>query len=261
MIISLKNQKALVGASSNGLGKAIAIELAASGASVTLLARNETALKQVLTELPVTDQQQHQYLVADFADITNFKKSIDIFFSTNTIDILVNNTSGPAAGTALDKKDADYVAAFNLLFRTVEYTTEKALPGMLANNSGRIINLTSRSVKEPIEALALSNTIRAAVTTWGKTLATQVAKNNITVNNILTGNFETDRILELYEREATVKNIPLEEYKKLALDTIPMKRLGQPGEMANLVTFLASDKASYITGTSIAIDGGLIKSV
>ncbi|AHF14199.1 SDR family oxidoreductase [Niabella soli] len=261
MHISLNNQKALVGASSNGLGKAIALQLAASGASVTLLARNEAALKQVLAELPAAGQQQHQYILADFSDIDTYKKNIDAYFLTNTVDILVNNTSGPAPGTALDKKDADYVAAFNLLFRTVQYTTEKALPGMLANNSGRIINLTSRSVKEPIEALALSNTIRAAVMTWGKTLATQVAKNNITVNNILTGNFETDRILELYEREAAAKNIPFEEYKKLALDTIPMRRLGRPKEMADLITFLASDKASYITGTNMAIDGGLIKAV
>lgn len=261
MHISLKNKKALVGASSNGLGKAIALQLAASGASVTLLARNEAALKQLVTQLPAADRQQHQYLVADFSDIGTFKKSIDAYFSINTIDILVNNTSGPAPGTALEKKDADYAAAFSLLFRTVQYTTEKALPGMLANHSGRIVNLTSRSAKEPIEALALSNTIRAAVMTWGKTLATQVAKNNITVNNILTGNFETDRILELYEREAAAKNISFEEYKKLALDAIPMKRLGRPEEMADLVAFLASDKASYITGTNIAIDGGLIKGV
>ena len=132
---------------------------------------------------------------------------------------------------------------------------------MIANRYGRIINLTSRSVKEPIEALALSNSIRSAVVTWGKTLATQVAKDNITVNNILTGNFETDRITELYEREAAAKNIPMEVYKKQALELIPMKRLGQPEEMGYLVTFLTSEQAAYITGTSIAIDGGLIRGV
>lgn len=261
MQIFLSNKKALVGASSNGLGKAIAWQLAESGATVTLLARNETTLKQVAAALPAPENQQHQYIAADFSDIDAFKDHIDHYFSDNTVDILVNNTSGPSPGTALEKKDADYLTAFNLLFRTVQYTTEKALPHMIANRFGRIINLTSRSVKEPIEALALSNTIRAAVVTWGKTLATQVAKDHITVNNILTGNFETDRITELYEREAAAKNIPLEAYKKQALEIIPMKRLGQPEEMGHLVTFLASEQAAYITGTSIAIDGGLIRGV
>lgn len=261
MLLSLKNKKALVGASSNGLGKAIAWQLAESGAAVTLLARNEATLAALAEALPTPEHQQHQYIAADFSDIDAFKSKMDHYFSGNTVDVLVNNTSGPAPGTALEKKDADYVAAFNLLFRTVQYTTEKALPHMIARRFGRIVNLTSRSVKEPIDALALSNTIRSAVVTWGKTLATQVAKDQITVNNILTGNFETDRILELYEREATAKKIPFEAYKKQALETIPMKRLGKPEEMANLVTFLASEQAAYITGTSIAIDGGLIRSV
>ena len=261
MQISLSNKKALVGASSNGLGKAIAWQLAESGATVTLLARNESTLKQLAAALPAPENQQHQYIAADFSDIDAFKDRIDHYFSGNTVDILVNNTSGPSPGTALEKKDADYLTAFNLLFRTVQYTTEKALPQMIANRYGRIINLTSRSVKEPIEALALSNTIRSAVVTWGKTLATQVAKDNITVNNILTGNFETDRITELYEREAAAKNIPMEVYKKQALELIPMKRLGQPEEMGYLVTFLTSEQAAYITGTSIAIDGGLIRGV
>ncbi|MBZ4192382.1 SDR family oxidoreductase [Niabella beijingensis] len=261
MQISLTNKKALVGASSSGLGKAIALQLAASGASVTLLARREYTLQQLVTSLPCSGNQQHQYLVADFSDIDAYKNKMDDYFANNQVDLLINNTSGPSPGTALEKKDADYVTAFNLLFRTVQYTTEKALPHMIAHRFGRIINLTSRSVKEPIEALALSNTIRSAVVTWGKTLATQVAKDNITVNNILTGNFETDRILELYEREAAAKGLPLEAYKEQALESIPMKRLGKPEEMGDLVTFLASDQAAYITGTSIAIDGGLIKSV
>lgn len=261
MNISLKNKKALVGASSSGLGKAIALQLAASGASVTLLARNEAKLKEVLATLSTHEGQHHQLLVADFSEIDAYKKKIDEYFSSNQVNILVNNTSGPKAGTALDKKDEDYVAAFNLLFRTIEYTTEKALPSMIANNYGRIINLTSRSVKEPIENLALSNTVRSAVVTWAKTLSTQVAKNNITVNNILTGNFETARITDLYKTEAAAKNTSLEEYTRNALETIPVKRLGKPAEMAALVTFLASDQAAYITGTSIPIDGGLIKSV
>lgn len=261
MQIFLNGKKALVGASSSGLGKAIALQLAASGATVTLLARNEAVLQELAATLPRPGQQEHQYLVADFSDIDAYKQKIDDYFAANQADILVNNTSGPSPGTALEKKDADYVTAFNLLFRTVQYTTEKALPHMIANRFGRIINLTSRSVKEPIEALALSNTIRSAVVTWGKTLATQVAKDHITVNNILTGNFETGRILELYEREAAAKGLSLETYKTQALETIPMKRLGQPEEMGNLVTFLASAQAAYITGTSIAIDGGLIKSV
>lgn len=261
MIISLKNKNALVGGSSGGLGKAIAVQLAASGANVTLLARNEEKLKSALSELDVTQGQQHKYVAADFSDFENYKIIIAEYFSNNTADILVNNTNGPKAGSVLEKTEADYQDAFSLLFQTVQLTTSLALPQMQRNKYGRIINLTSRTVKEPVDMLALSNTIRAAVTTWGKTVATAVAKDNITVNNILTGNFETERLRELFQGQADSKGISLQDVYQQSEAAIPMQRLGKPEELANVVTFLASEQASYITGTSIAIDGGLIKSL
>ncbi|MFV0606341.1 MAG: SDR family NAD(P)-dependent oxidoreductase, partial [Niabella sp.] len=199
MHISLENKKALVGGSSGGLGKSIAIQLADSGATVTLLARNEEKLIQAISELPTPFGQQHQYLVADFSGIDNYKQIIAGYFKHNAVDVLINNTNGPQAGPVTEKTDEDYLTAFSMLFRTVQYTTALALEQMQQNKYGRIINLTSRTVKEPADALALSNTIRAAVCTWGKTLANAVAKDNITVNNILTGNFDTERLKQLFQ--------------------------------------------------------------
>lgn len=261
MFISLHSKNALVGGSSGGLGKAIALQLAASGSNVTLLARNEQKLKQALSELPATVAQKHQYLVADFSNFDIYKKVISTYFENNTVDILVNNTNGPQAGSVLQKTDEDYQQAFNMLFQTLQFTTSLALKQMQLNKYGRIINLTSRTVKEPVDMLALSNTIRAAVTTWGKTLANAVAKDHITVNNILTGNFDTERLKQLFQSQADARGISLEEVYKQSEAAIPMHRLGTAQEMANLVTFLASEQASYITGTNIAIDGGLIKSL
>lgn len=261
MIISLKDKKALVGGASQGLGKAIAIQLAASGATVTLMARNEQKLQLLAGELPVPEGQQHNYLIVNFSDFGDFKNKLNSYFLRHAIDILINNTNGPSAGTVLEKNDSDYQHAFNLLFQTVQYTTALAIPGMKEKKFGRIINLTSRTVKEPAENLALSNTIRAAVVTWGKTLARDVAKYNITVNNILTGNFDTERLKQLFELQATAKGVLLEEIYTQAKNDIPMQRLGNPQEMANLVAFLASSQASYLTGATIPIDGGLLKSV
>jgi len=261
MTISLKNKKALVGGASQGLGKAIALQLAASGSSVTVMARNEEKLKAVVGEMSKHEGQKHQYLVIDFSDFEHFKIKLNDHFKTNSVDILVNNTNGPKAGTVLEKTDNDYLDAFNMLFQTIQFTTSLAIPYMKGNGFGRIINLTSRTVREPADNLALSNTIRAAVVTWGKTLSRDVAKYNITVNNILTGNFDTERLKQLFELQAAAKNISPEEVLNNAKTEIPMGRLGHPEEMANLVTFLASEQASYITGTTIPIDGGLLKSI
>lgn len=261
MIISLKNKSALVGGASQGLGKAIAIQLAESGASVTLIARNEEKLKKVMAELSVTNNQRHHYLVVDFSDFEKFKEIINGWFENNTIDILINNTNGPRPGTMAEQTDADYQIAFNLLFQTVQHTTALALKSMKEKKYGRIINLTSRTVKEPVDNLALSNIMRSAVVAWGKTLSRDVGKYNITVNNILTGNFDTERITELFEAQAKTLNIPVEEITQKAMADIPLQRLGKPEELANVVTFLASEQAAYMTGTSIAVDGGLLKSL
>lgn len=261
MEIKLNDKKALVGGSTQGLGRAIAMELAGCGASVTLIARNKDKLKNVLEELPRSLGQKHSYLVVDFSDITGFKIRITEFFKDNTIDILVNNTNGPVAGSVLEKTPADYQTAFELLFETVCHTTMAALPQMQRNGFGRIINVASVSVKEPLQHLALSNTIRASVIAWAKTLATDVARDNITVNNILTGYFDTERIKDLIRVQAEQKKMGQDELKMQMQANVPMKRFGRPEEYGYLAAFLASDLASYITGCSIPIDGGLLKSI
>lgn len=252
---------ALVGGATQGLGKAIAERLAASGATVTILARNEEKLAHVVQALPTPHQQKHSYIVADFSDFDGFKQRLQDFFSRHVVDILVNNTNGPEAGTVLEKNEHDYQAAFMLLFQTVQYATGLALPNMQKQGYGRIINLTSRTVKEPVDSLALSNTIRAAVVAWGKTLARATGQYGITVNNILTGNFDTERLKELFELQAQNSGSSLAKVTMGVERDIPLRRLGRPEELAAVVTFLASEQASYITGTSIPVDGGLMKSI
>ena len=261
MKIDLKHKKALVGGSSGGIGMAIAKQLAESGASVTLMARSEDKLKKVVATLPIDQGQNHRYLVVDFTNFEGYKTLILNYFENNAIDILVNNTQGPSAGNALEKKVADYQEAFDLLFKTVVFTTELALKQMQKNKWGRIINVASVSVKEPLNYLALSNTIRAAVVTWAKSLATDVGSDQITVNSILTGYFDTDRIAQLNSKKAEQLGISQEEVLNEMETRVPLQRIGDPEEYGYLVAFLASDKASYITGTQIPIDGGLLRSL
>jgi len=261
MHINLKGKNALVGGSSRGIGRAIAEQLAASGASVTLMARSEDQLKSIAASLTLNDGPPHDFLVVDFTDFDNYKKIISKYFEDHKVDILVNNTQGPSSGSVLEKNVSDYQEAFDLLFKSVVYTTQMALKHMMQNKWGRIINVASISVKEPLGYLALSNTIRAAVVTWAKSLANEVASDKITVNNILTGYFDTERISELNKKKAEQMGIPVDKVRKAMEEQVPVKRIGDPQEYGYLVTFLASDKASYITGTNIPIDGGLLKSL
>lgn len=261
MQINLKGKKALVGGSSRGIGKAIAEQLAESGASVTLMARSEDQLKSIAAGLKPVEGPPHDYLVVDFSDFDSYQKLISKYFETYKVDILINNTQGPPAGSALEKEVFDYQMAFDLLFKSVAYTTQLAIKHMKQNNWGRVINVASISVKEPLNYLALSNTIRAAVVTWAKSLANEVASDNITVNSILTGYFDTERIADLNKKKSEQMGIPIDKVRSAMEDQVPMKRIGNPKEYGYLVAFLASDKASYITGTNIPIDGGLLKSL
>lgn len=258
MNIQLFSKNVLVGAATQGIGAGIAVELAKCGANVTVMSRNETKLKDFVASLPIVSaDQNHEYLVADFSDFEDYKKRIAAYFSNHSIDILVNNTNGPEPGLALDKNPEDYQNAFDLLFKTVCETTLRALPHMMKQNYGRIINVSSLSVKEPINNLALSNSIRSAVIAWAKTLSNEVAQHNITVNNILTGYFDTERIQNLIRHEAQQTGASPEEIKKTRENKIPMKRLGKPSEYGHLVAFLASEYSAYLTGASIPLDGGL----
>jgi 3-oxoacyl-[acyl-carrier protein] reductase len=261
MKINLKNKNALVGGSTQGLGKAIALQLAECGANVTLMARNEEKLQKTVSELNIESGQKHGYVVADFNNFGQYKPKIREFLTGNPVHILVNNTNGPEPGDALEKRPEDYQKAVDLLFQTVCFTTLEALPFMKENNFGRIINVSSTSVIEPIRTLVLSNSIRSAVISWAKTLSFEVARYNITVNNILTGNFDTERIRNIISHQAAEKNMSPDEVNASRIASIPAKRFGKPEEYGYLAAFLASEYASYITGTSIPIDGGLMKSL
>ncbi|MFN3136091.1 MAG: SDR family oxidoreductase [Allomuricauda sp.] len=261
MNISLKGKNALVGGSSKGIGAAIAKQLAASGASVTLMARSEGRMQELVREMDSSQGQQHQFLSVDFTDFEAYQSKIARYFETNTVDILINNTQGPEGGGALEKKVEDYQNAFDLLFKSVVFTTELALKHMQEKQWGRIINIASISVKEPLNYLALSNTIRAAVVTWAKSLAYDVAKDGITVNSTLTGYFDTDRIAQLNSKKAEKMGVSPDEVRSNMEEQVPVKRIGDPKEYGYLVTFLASEQAAFITGTNIPIDGGLLKSL
>ena len=260
MQINLTGKNVLVGGSSKGIGRAIAERLATSGANVTVMARSETLLKQLVDQLDTHLGQQHQYLVVDFTDFTTFSSLMEEYFSNNTVDVLINNTQGPSAGGALDKKIDDYQAAFDLLFKCAVHTTRLALPHMQNQQWGRIINVASISVREPLNYLALSNSLRAALVTWAKSISVDIAAYNITINNTLTGYFDTERIAQLNAQKATKMGISEAEVRATMEASVPAKRIGRPEEYANLVCFLASEQASYITGTNIPIDGGLLKS-
>ena len=261
MRIDLNGKKALVGGSTGGIGKAIALELSKCGANVTLMARDTEKLKIALTDLSKNKNSKHDYLEVDFNNFNDLKIVTADFFEKNTIDILVNNTQGPPAGGSLEKKIADYQNSFDLLFKTHVWTTSLALKGMSHKKWGRIINVASMSVKEPLNYLVLSNSMRAALVTWAKSLSLDVAKDNITVNNILTGYFDTDRIKKLNLEKAKKMEIKPSEVRKAMEEMVPMRRIGKPEEYGYLVAFLASNFSSYITGANIPIDGGLIKSL
>ena len=261
MKINLSNKKALIGGSSKGLGYAVAKQLASCGAIVTMVSRNESLLKKNIIELKKLTGNDHNYILVDYNNTKKYKEIIDDFFKTNSVDILINNTQGPNAGDVLSVSESDYKNAFNLLFQNTVNTSMAAIKGMKKNNWGRIINMASVSVKEPLSYLALSNTIRSAVTSWGKTLSIESGKHNVTVNNILTGFFNTERLNQLNSEKAKKFNVSTDEVFDKMSEMVPLKRIGEPKEFGYLVAFLSSDFADYINGANIPIDGGLLKSM
>ena len=258
MKIDLTGKKALVGGSSKGIGLGIATELANSGASVCLMARNESRLKQIVDQLP--NSSSHSYLVVDFSKFEDYKIKIEKYVKNNQVDILINNTQGPPAGNSLSKNIDSYQQAFDLLFKSVVHTTSLVIPGMQKNKWGRIINVTSVSVKEPLNYLVLSNSIRSAVVAWAKSLSVDLGPYGITVNSILTGYFDTERIKELNKEKSKSLNISETEVLEKMKTLVPASRLGRTEEYGYLISFLSSDNAAYINGASIPIDGGLLKS-
>ena len=217
MKIDLAGKKALIGGSSKGIGLGIASQLAESGASVCLMARNKSKLEEIINQLP--NSENHSYLIVDFSNFEEYKIKIEAYLENNQVDILVNNTQGPPAGNSLSKDIDSYQEAFDLLFKSIVYTTSLIVPKMQKNKWGRIINVTSVSVKEPLNYLVLSNSIRSAVVAWAKSLSVDVGKDGVTVNSILTGYFDTERIKELNKEKSKSLNISEEEV--LGIITLP----------------------------------------
>ena len=257
MNLDLKGKTAVVCGSTQGLGYACAKEIALLGAHVVLLARNEEKLEEVIKTLDTSSGQQHQYLLADFSDTSSVKKAIDYFIEKgNMAHILINNTGGPAGGTALAAGINEYLQAFNSHLICNQVLTQALVPGMKAAGFGRIINVISTSVKQPIAGLGVSNTIRAAVANWAKTLATELGPFGITVNNVLPGFTQTSRADYVIKNKSAASGKSEAEILKELEAEIPVGRIGKPEEFAAAVAFLCSPAASYINGINLPVDGG-----
>jgi len=261
--MDLVKKTALVCGSTQGIGKATAMALAKCGASVVLIARNEKRLNSVLEELPnVNDNQEHGILVADFTDSENLKGKIDQFVSSGkSVDILVNNTGGPPGGPIREASTQEFLDAFNQHLICNHILVQGLYPGMVENNYGRIINVISTSVKQPIEGLGVSNTVRGAVANWSKTLATELGPFGITVNNILPGATATERLTDILQNVAKKIDGSFEDAENMMKNVTPAKRFAQPEEIANAIVFLASPEAGYINGINLPVDGGRTKSL
>ena len=260
MLVSLKDKTALVCGSSQGIGKAIAIQFAKMDANVILSARSEEKLKETLLELHNSGIQIHEIIPADYNNPQNFIDKVkDYLNSGKKIDILVNNTGGPSAGSISEAAPALFIQAFNQHIIMSQLLVQSLIEGMKSRGYGRIINVISISVKQPIENLGVSNTVRGAMASWSKTLSRELAPHGITVNNILPGYTKTQRLISLFENKANALNRSVDDISMEVLKDIPAARFGESEELGYLAGFLASPLSSYITGTSIPIDGGFIK--
>ena len=256
MDLSLNGRRAIVCGSTQGIGKASAIELAQLGASITLLARDENKLKVTLSELPSTQGQKHDYIVADFAFPEQVKNAIEKFVSTNEVHILVNNTGGPPAGQAIDAKPEDFLSAINAHLICSQVLVQACVPSMKKNKYGRIVNVISTSVKIPIKGLGVSNTVRGAMASWSKTLSLELAPFGITVNNVLPGSTKTGRIESIIQTRSQKSGRSENEIRQEMIDEIPAGRMAEASEVAAVVAFLASPAAGYVNGVSLPVDGG-----
>lgn len=262
MNLGIQNKNALVCGSTAGIGKATAILLAKEGANVTLIARNEEKLKLVLQELSKSNEQKHSYLVADFSKPEELRKIVSDFIKNNYgFHILVNNTGGPRSGAILEATLEQFENTFTQHLKSNHVLAQATIPFMKTQCYGRIINIISTSVKEPIEGLGVSNTIRGAVANWSKTLASEVGNHGITVNNVLPGFTETERLNEIINIKAANENRSFEEMSVMMKNYTPAKRFAKPEETASAIVFLASEKASYINGINLPVDGGRTKSL
>ncbi|MEL6810647.1 MAG: SDR family oxidoreductase [Bacteroidota bacterium] len=261
MNLDLRNKNALVCGSSAGIGKASAITLASMGATITLVARNENKLQSVLEELPTDHNQDHGYLVVDFTDPADLKEKVVEATLLKNYHILINNTGGPKGGPIFSAEVGEFIQAFSNHLVCNQILVQNVVPGMKESGYGRIINIISTSVKQPIDGLGVSNTIRGAVANWSKTLANELGPFGITVNNVLPGFTATDRLEDIVGNAAKRFGGSVEKASEFMKGLVPARRFAQPDEIANAVAFLASAAASYINGINLPVDGGRTKSL
>jgi len=261
MDLDLKNKNAMVCGSTGGIGKASAILMAKLGATITLVARNEAKLKETLSELPRNARQKHNYLVADFSKPSEVKEKVAKVVTEKIYHILLNNTGGPKGGPIFAADTSEFESAFSQHLICNQILVQAVAPGMKEADYGRIINIISTSVKQPIDGLGVSNTIRGAVASWSKTLANELGQYGITVNNVLPGFTATDRLEDIIANAAKRFDGSEKEASAFMKSLVPARRFAQPGEIANAVAFLASEAASYINGINLPVDGGRTKSL
>ncbi len=260
MDLGLKGKIALVAGASQGLGRAIALELAQEGCIVSICALDDPHLQQTLSELQCITQASS--FACDLSSSNACASFVQHALELHgRVDILVCNAGGPRSGSFSDFDNDDWDKAFRLNLLSTVAMTRAAVPNMIQHGWGRLINITSASVKQPIDGLMLSNSIRLGVIGFAKTLSRELAPHGITVNNVCPGYTRTDRVVRLAASTAASSGKDETEIYAAWQNDIPMGRLGEPEELAALVTFLASSRASYITGTSIQVDGGFVRGV
>ncbi len=261
MDINLTGKNALVGGSSKGIGRAVAVELARLGANVTLVSRSADMLAAITKQLDHSQGQHHDFLAADFSNSADLKKKVRGLVSGKPIHILVNNTGGPPAGPILEADTSAFIQAYHNHLVCNQLLAQLTVPGMKRAGYGRIINIISTSVKTPLEGLGVSNTVRAAVANWAKTLSNELGPSGITVNNVLPGATNTGRLQEILEKRAREQRKTVEEVADKMRSSIPLNRFAEPAEVAAAVAFLATPAAAYITGINVPVDGGRTKSL
>jgi 3-oxoacyl-[acyl-carrier protein] reductase len=261
MNLSLEGKYAIICGSTQGIGLAIAEELALLGANCTLIARNEEKLKLALHSLDIALRQKHNYLVSDFSQPEILKNIISAHVVNHPVHILINNTGGPKPGAIIEAAEQDFINAFNQHVICNQILAQAVVPLMKKDGYGRIINIISTSVRIPINNLGVSNTIRGAMASWSKTMANELGQFNITVNNLLPGFIKTQRLQSLIEVTAKNKSVEIDDVEKEMIATIPVKRFGDTSEIASVAAFLASPAASYVNGVSIPVDGGKTGSI
>lgn len=261
MDLDLNGRHALVCGASEGIGRAAAHELALLGADVTVLARRPEVLQQVADALPRMHGQQHGWVAADVARTDDLRAQVQALAAGKPVHILVNNTGGPPGGPAHGAEVAAYLDAFQKHLVANQVLVQGTLPGMQGARWGRVVNVISTSVKEPIAGLGVSNTIRGAVAGWAKTLSRELAAHGITVNNVLPGYTETGRIAQIIGDRARASGQGEQAVADAMRATVPLGRFARPEEIAGVIAFLCSPAAAYVNGVSLAVDGGRMQSI